>query len=62
MIDLTLSTLVWIIGPILLALAMAYAIMRRRRSRIVTLPPDHPAREHPEDLTAQRVAGRPPEP
>jgi len=33
------------IGPILLGLAIAYAIMRRRRSRKPpALPPDHPAR------------------
>lgn len=41
--DYSLSALAWILGPILLGAAMIYAIMRRRRSRIVTLPPDHPS-------------------
>lgn len=44
--DYPLSALAWILGPILLGAALIYAIMRRRRSRTVTLPPDHPAPEH----------------
>ncbi|MFN3892206.1 MAG: hypothetical protein ACK4MV_17570 [Beijerinckiaceae bacterium] len=54
MIDFTLSTLAWIIGPVVLAAAFVYAIMRRRRSRVVTLPPDHPAPDRTTEASTNR--------
>jgi hypothetical protein len=50
-VDFALSTLVWILGPILLGAALIFAVMRRKRSRIVTLPPDHPADHHATRVT-----------
>ena len=46
MLDIALNWAVWIIGPALLAAAFIWAMMRRRRSGVVTLPPDHPAHDH----------------
>lgn len=52
--DFTLSTLVWILGPIILGAALLYAVMRRKRSQTVTLPPDHPAQDRTTEVTTNR--------
>ncbi|MDP2355293.1 MAG: hypothetical protein Q8M31_04440 [Beijerinckiaceae bacterium] len=52
--DFLLSTLVWILGPIVLGAALVYAVMRRKTRRTVKLPPDHPAKDHTTEVTTNR--------
>lgn len=58
MLDIALNWAVWIIGPALLAAALIWAMMRRRRSRVVTLPPDHPAHDHLPEEDARNLNRR----